>query len=96
MKKKLQNNSKSDLLREIDLLKVEIQKLKERNKEKDADKAWETSWVRKALVALFTYFAMVILMGSIGVSEPFVNAIIPTLGFLLSTFSLSLFKRFWT
>ncbi len=91
--KKLQNNP---LEFEIQILKEEIQKLKARNLEKDQNKAWETSFIRKILIAVLTYFVMIILMGSIGVDDPEVNAIVPTLGFLLSTLSLSLVKSLWS
>jgi hypothetical protein len=90
--KKLQNNPVEVKLQ---LLEEEIQKIKERNTEKDEHKAWETSLFRKFLIAILTYFVMVLLMGSIGVEEPEVNAIVPTFGFLLSTFSLSVFKSLW-
>lgn len=90
--KKLQNNP-TDL--KIQLLEEEIQKIRERNAEKDEHKAWETSLFRKFLIAGLTYFLMVLLMGSIGVENPEVNAIVPTLGFLLSTISLSVFKSLW-
>lgn len=92
MTKKLQNNP---VELKLELLEEEIQKIKERNAEKDEHKAWETSLFRNFLIAILTYFVMVLLMGSIGVEEPEVNAIVPTLGFLLSTLSLSIFKSLW-
>lgn len=96
MKKSQKSNiSSTPLLDEIQSLRNEIKLIKIRNAEKDSDKAWETSLTRRILVALFTYFVMVLVMGSIGVSEPFMQAIIPTSGFLLSTFSLSLLRRLW-
>jgi len=94
MMKKLQSNSK-DLEKEINFIKEEIQQFKNRNLEKDSNKAWETSLVRKFAIALFTYFIMVIMMNVIGVTDPFENALIPTIGFFLSTLSLSIIRSIW-
>ena len=98
MKKSPKSNtlpSPNTISEELTFLKSEIELLKLRNAEKDSNKSWETSSTRKILIALFTFFVMVLLMGAIGVSEPFLQAIIPTVGFLLSTLSLSLLKHFW-
>ena len=90
--KKLQNSSNST---ELDLLREDIQKLKERNQQKELDKTWETSYFRKFITALLTYIVMTLFMGAIGVEDPEINAIVPTLGFILSTFSLTLFRKLW-
>jgi len=37
-------------------LKIEIEKIKGRNRRVEADKAWETSLTRKILIAVLTYF----------------------------------------
>ena len=73
----------------------EIKKIQERNKRVELDKAWETSKTRKISIALLTYFVMVLVMYSLGMDSPFIGAIIPTLGFTLSTFSLDFIKEFW-
>lgn len=61
----------------------------------EADKAWETSFARKILVAIFTYVVIGLFMNSISVNRPWLNAIVPTLGFLLSTLTLPIFKKMW-
>lgn len=73
----------------------EIKKIQERNRRVELDKAWETSKTRKISVALLTYFVMVLVMYSLNLDSPFIGAIIPTLGFTLSTFSLDFIKDFW-
>lgn len=80
---------------EIDQLKKDIAEIKRRNIAVEADKAWETSNSRKILIALLSYIVIGIYMWSIDVSRPWLNAIIPTLGFLFSTLSLSYFKNIW-
>lgn len=76
-------------------LEIEIQKIKERNIKVEADKAWETSWARKVIIALFTYLVISIFFLFVGISNPFVNAIVPAVAFILSTISLSFFKDLW-
>ena len=73
----------------------EIKELKERNKRVEADKAWETSWTRRLLIALFTYLAIALYLFAISVPLPWLNAIVPTTGFLLSTLTLPTFKKIW-
>lgn len=73
----------------------EIRKIQERNKRVEMDKAWETSKTRKVSIALLTYFVMVLVMYSLNMDTPFIEAIIPTLGFTLSTFSLDFIKKIW-
>lgn len=76
-------------------LENEIEKIKERNKRVEADKAWETSFFRKVIIAILTYLVIVLFFVFAGLNNPFINAIVPTLGFLLSTLSLSIFKKIW-
>lgn len=72
-----------------------IQAIQKRNARVEADKAWETSFTRRFCIAILTYFFAVIYMRSIGIHDVFLNALIPTGGFLLSTLSLGAVKRFW-
>ncbi|MBI4453020.1 hypothetical protein HY636_00075 [Candidatus Woesearchaeota archaeon] len=76
-------------------MKEDIQQIKERNKRVEADKAWETSKTRRLLIALMTYIVIVIFLWSIDAPNPLLNAIVPTVGFILSTLTLSFFKQFW-
>lgn len=76
-------------------LNQEIEKIKNRNLKVETDKAWETSFSRKILIAVLTYFVIVLFFKFAHLSKPFINAIIPTIGFLLSTLSIPFFKKFW-
>ncbi|MAE13327.1 hypothetical protein CMO92_02070 [Candidatus Woesearchaeota archaeon] len=82
-------------MNKIEQLEKEINKIKDRNKRVEADKGWETSWTRKVLVALLTYIVVVIFFFAAGLPKPFVNSLVPTAGFVLSTASLPFFKRLW-
>lgn len=76
-------------------LKNEIKEIRERNARVEADKAWETSLFRKVLIAVLTYIVIVLFFIAAELPKPFINPIVPTLGFLLSTLSISYFKSLW-
>lgn len=76
-------------------LEQEIEQLKLRNKQVDKNKAWETSLTRKILIVLFTYIAVAIYLKTVVKIDPWINAIVPTIGFVLSTLTLSYFKALW-
>ena len=73
----------------------EIEVIKQRNLKVEADKAWEISLFRKISIAIATYIVAAIYMYFIGVGNFFGNALIPTLGYILSTLSLPFVKRWW-
>ena len=73
----------------------DIETIKERNKRVEMDKAWETSITRRIIIALMTYIIIVIFLWSINAPRPWLNAIVPTVGFILSTLTLPFFKQFW-
>jgi hypothetical protein len=69
--------------------------IEERNARVETDKAWETSWTRRGLLMLFTYLAIGIYLWAIGINKPWLNAIVPAVGFMLSTLTLPIFKKVW-
>jgi len=72
-----------------------ISTIEERNARVEMDKAWEGSFTRRGLLVLFTYLAVGLYLSAINVDRPWVNAIVPSVGFLLSTLTLPFFKRRW-
>lgn len=76
-------------------IEEEIGKIHCRNQKVEADKVWEPSGTRKIVVAAMTYFVMICVMYVLKMENPFISAIIPTLGFVLSTISAGLAKKFW-
>lgn len=76
-------------------LHAEIKKIQERNKRVEINKAWETSVTRKIAIAVLTYFVICLFFVTIGVEKPFINAIVPVLGFLASTLSFDALKNWW-
>lgn len=81
---------------DIQELQKEIEKIKKRNLAVEKNKAWEGSYTRRALLIAFTYLAIALYLNVIEVDRPWINAIVPAIGFLLSTLSLPFFKELWT
>ncbi len=79
----------------MDSIEQRIVKIEERNRRVEADKAWEASWIRRGIVAVTTYITVVIFLIVINKDQPFINAFVPTIGYLLSTLALYNFKRSW-
>lgn len=79
----------------IDTIEKRIAEIEKRNTKVEMDKAWETSWVRRGLLVLFTYLSVGFYLQAINISNPWLNAIVPSLGFLLSTLTLPFFKQWW-
>lgn len=73
----------------------EIRKILERNRRVEAEKAWEVSGFRISLISFLTYAMTAIVFYIIGVENFLLNALIPTLGFIISTQSLRPIKNWW-
>ena len=80
---------------ELKEIENEINKIKERNFRVESDKAWESSWTRKIFIAALTYLLVALLFIVLGLPEPWLSALVPTVGFILSTLSLAAVKRIW-
>lgn len=79
----------------MDSLEQKVSSIEARNQTVEADKAWETSWTRRVLLSLFTYLALSTYLWAIDVQRPWLSAIVPTTGFLISTLSMPYFKKRW-
>lgn len=77
-------------------LQKEIEKIKERNKKVELDKAWETSWTRKICIMILTYIVVIIYSYVIrNIDNIFLSSLVPVIGFTLSTLSLKLVRNIW-
>lgn len=76
-------------------LEEEINKIKQRNKRVETEKAWETSWTRRFMIAVLTYIVISLLFFSIGTPNPLKNAVVPSIAFILSTLSGPFIKKLW-
>jgi len=79
----------------IEELQKEIEIIKERNRRVELDKAWETSWARKAIILVLTYLVIVVFFIFARLPQPWLNAVVPAMAFVLSTLTVPLFKKWW-
>jgi hypothetical protein len=79
----------------IEKLEREIELIKTRNKRVEVDKKWEASWSRRLLLTLFTFLAIGFYLQAINLPNPWLNAIVPSVAFMLSTLTLPFFKKVW-
>lgn len=76
-------------------IEAQLLAIAERNKRVELDKDWETSLTRRLSIAVITYLTAVLFLWLISVQMPFINALVPTGGYLLSTLSLPWIRRIW-
>ena len=83
---------KDEKVKELEKRIIEIE---ERNKRVELDKAWETCLLRKVLIIVMTYVFAVLYLTVADNSNPFFGAVVPCVGFFLSTQSVGLVKKWW-
>lgn len=76
-------------------LEERISLLESRNTRVEADKAWETSWTRRVAIAGLTYAVVVAYLAFVIKIDPWLNALVPVVGFLLPTLTVSYLKKNW-
>ena len=76
-------------------LEKEIKQIKKRNARVETDKAWETSTLRKILIIVLTYIFAVLYLKIADTTNPFFGAVVPCVGFFLSTQTLNIIKKNW-
>ncbi|MCL5970719.1 MAG: hypothetical protein M1450_04435 [Patescibacteria group bacterium] len=76
-------------------LEKRIKSIEDRNKKVEADKSWETSLTRKIFIIVFTYFFIGLVLTSMKIDRPWLNAIVPAIGFFMSTLTMPFLKSFW-
>ena len=80
---------------EIKELRERIDKIEQRNKKVENDKAWETSFLRKIIIIILTYIFAVLYLKVADTTNPYLGAIVPCLGFFLSTLTIKFIKNIW-
>lgn len=76
-------------------IEQELNLIKERNRRVEAEKAWELSWARRLFLTIVTYAFAGIWLELINDSYPWLKALVPAVGYLLSTLSLPFVKDWW-
>ena len=82
-------------MKELKELEERVTEIEKRNKRVEADKAWETSLIRKVLIIILTYVFAVLYLKIADTTNPFFGAVVPCVGFFLSTQTLKLVKNGW-
>jgi hypothetical protein len=72
-----------------------IQAIEKRNQRVELDKAWEMSWTRRVFLALLTYVVVLLYSYLIHASHPWLQSLVPVVGFLISTLTISAVKEWW-
>lgn len=80
---------------EIKKLEEKINRIEKRNRKVEGDKAWETSALRKVLIITLTYVFAVLYLKIADTTNPFLGAVVPCVGFFLSTQTLNVIKKWW-
>jgi putative acetyltransferase len=73
----------------------DIKNLQERNKMIEAEKAWETSWTRRAIIAIVTYIIVAFWLAIIGVSHNLIHALVAVASYLVGMAMLPMIKEHW-
>ena len=76
-------------------IEKEIEIIKERNKRVEIDKAWEVSWTRRFFIMVMTYIVASLWLFMINESLVLLKAVVPVMGYILSTLSLPFIKERW-
>ncbi|MEI6510926.1 MAG: hypothetical protein WCO25_02670 [Candidatus Uhrbacteria bacterium] len=79
----------------IQRIEERLTEIERRNGRVEVDKSWETSSFRIVSICAITYVVAATALFLIGVRNPVFNALIPTVGFLLSTQTLPVLKDRW-
>lgn len=87
--------SSNSLPDEIQLLKEEIEKIKERNKRVEADKAWEVSKTRTAFISVITFVLIYLFLLFGNANNPILNALLAVVAYWISTETYGVLKRWW-
>lgn len=89
----VERNTKSVM--EHKTLEQRIEKIETRNKRVEQDKSWERSYFRRISVALMTYIVIVVFFYITKTPKPFLSALVPCIGYILSTVALSQLRKYW-
>lgn len=76
-------------------LETRIAQLEARNQRVEGDKAWETSWFRRGAIMVLTYLTVAFYLQYVVHIDPWINALVPVIGYALSTLTISQLKQVW-
>ena len=77
-------------------LEERVAKLEARNRRVEADKAWETSLLRRVSIMILIYLTIVFYLRFVIHINPWVNGLVPVIGYSVSTLTVSRLKQRFT
>jgi chromosome segregation protein len=88
---------KDDLVRKVGRIEgvIEFEESKGNEEQTDEQVIHSRSETRKFVIAICTYIAIGVFLIVINKENPWINAIVPTIGFMLSTLTLPFIKTWW-
>jgi hypothetical protein len=82
-------------MKEVSDVEARISRLEARNQRVENDKRWETSWARRVAIMLLTYLTVAFYLRFVVHIDPWINALVPVIGYTLSTLTVSRLKQYW-
>jgi hypothetical protein len=79
----------------FDEMRRQVAEIQARNERVEREKAWETSWTRRLVIAGATWVAAWLWLRGLAVEHAARQALVPTLAYVVSTFSLPFLRRWW-
>ncbi len=79
----------------LDDVRRDVLELQQRNARVELDKAWETSWTRRLVIAAAIWAGAWPWLVSLGVAHAARHALVPSVAYVVSTLSLPVVKRVW-
>lgn len=76
-------------------LEKRVAQLEARNRRVEADKAWETSWTRRLSIMALIYLTIVFYLHFVIHINPWINGLVPVIGYFISTLTVGFLKRRW-
>ena len=76
-------------------LEERVAKLEARNRRVEADKEWENSWLRRGTIMVLIYVTVVFYLNYVLHIDPWVNALVPVIGYFVSTLTITKLKNDW-
>lgn len=76
-------------------VKHNVEDIQTRNQRVEADKAWEISWTRRSIIAVGTYVVIGTYLSFLKIEAAWLHAFVPSGAYIISTFSLFMFKKLW-
>ena len=72
-----------------------IERLEARNVRVEGNKAWETSWTRRLAILVLTYITVAFYLHFVVHISPWINALVPVIGYFISTLTIQRLKAYW-